>query len=406
MKVLLHCTLAFTVWMAVASAADDQDFEYISNVPQGVSKVRLSTKCPRTGKLTKAMFTILPSPSNDETVKVSTYPANLVTVDDSSGDELKFTWNKDVAYDVSEGGIKVYFPVDQLKEVSAAAYDHVQVLSGFTSVNSLSVSSDAVLSANLTTLRDSVSLELSVSSDGSAKVLSSAPLNKLKISSDGKAWVDAPMVDYVKVSSDGKLDLKGSARDAKVSSDGHVNIDGSLQSGKISSDGRITVYGNVTGTIELSSDAKLYVGGTIEDSASLEAKSDARVYASSCNRVATKSDGRCVIDNDINGQVVVDVPVQPYTQEGTHRCWRDTFDWWWWALIGVAVVAFIVSISCLVIQRRRQNKETSSKAQVYPGAAAPADAYVIDVGNEIQQSDVPKTPYWSKNYPDAAGDKI
>ena len=212
---VLHPLLVCFFYIIIATAsgqtqeyADDKEFTKISNVPQDVKKVYLPVHCPKWGHRTRAMVTIEPTTDGTDQVQVSTYPANLVTASTGDDSTLKLTWNEDVAFDsnVKEGGIRIFFPADQLKSVSVTADSEAQILNGFTSIEYIKVSSDAKLQADLLSLTknnqndidgddndddDDPKFEVFVKSDAQATVLSSIAISKLDVSSDAHASIGA-----------------------------------------------------------------------------------------------------------------------------------------------------------------------------------------------------------------------
>eukprot|EP00934_Nitzschia_sp_Nitz4_P006157 Nitzschia sp. Nitz4//scaffold331_size19140//16879//18114//NITZ4_008736-RA/size19140-processed-gene-0.35-mRNA-1//1//CDS//3329548188//6147//frame0 len=307
-----HSVLAL---LLLCGCALGQDFSDISNVPQDVTGIQVYSECDKRGEHTKAMITI--EPSESDKVTVSTYPANLVKVS-SRNDNLRLEWNEAVAYGATEGGIKVGFPVDQLLTLSVAAGSRAQLLNGMLSLNEIDVSSDGTLHADISSLT-AEGLSVRVSSDATATIISGAPLSSLKVSSDGRADLQAPKIDEVRVSSDGHLNLNADVTYAKVDSDGKLIMEGDLAGGDVASDGQATVYGSLSGSFKVSSDGKLRASD-IDSSATIRASSDGRVNVPDCSNVTTSSDGKCKVDNGISGTVSVEVSTLPFTLTGVERC--------------------------------------------------------------------------------------
>ena len=311
------------------------------------------------------MYTI--EPSDDDTVKVSTYPANLVTASKQNGNLLQLEFNKDVAYDSNEGGVQIYFPASQLKSVNVAADSVAQILDGFTNIDSLRVSSDAKLYATMLSGSDNKDendeayrlRDLSVSSDAQAFVLSNYNIKNVKVSSDGQLTLQSPMVKDVRVSSDAVLKMKGNITSAKVSSDGKLTLDGNVVGDgnvEVTSDAGVTIFGSVSSStsVRVSSDGNFNVGAEL--AASVEVTSDGRVRAPNCNTVSTRSDGKCIVDNNINGSVNVSVDTLPLTRKGTEHCgsfssWQGSRKGKFWSIFGVACAVVV----CYVCYRRCKN---------------------------------------------------
>ena len=398
---LLLLSVVLSVTTSFVKAENNRDFELISNVPQDVSSLRFPSKCPKFGKVTKVMYTI--EPSDDDQVRVSTYPADLVSAKKENNGLLQLEFNEDVAYGSSEGGVQIFFPSSQLKDVTVAADSIAQIFDGFTNINSLRVSSDAQLYATMLSSSDGDASSdnklssLSVSSDAKAVVLSNYNITKVSVSSDGELTLQSPMANEVSVSSDAILKMNGNIASARVSSDGKFTLEGNVfgsRNIKVSSDGGVTVYGTVSSstTIRVSSDGKFNLGGSNLKS-SVEATSDGQVRAPNCDTVTTRSDGKCIVDNNIQSNVDVVVDTLPLTRKGTTHC--GNFNWWssswkgkFWSLFGIAV--FLSSFYICYRYCCRKNCHDKEGNNKYGGAITTptvqvADAYVIDDGTQPQK---------------------
>lgn len=320
-------TIALSILAFFSSATGAQVFNEIANVPQDVTRVNLYDGCPggRRGYRTRAMITIQPNTDDDgssDEVKIVTFPKDLVIAKERIDGQLELEFNAEVAFDTDVGGIQIFFPPDQLKAVSVSADAQAQILDGFTSIESVSVSSDAKLQANLNSLEDQSDLDVSVTSDARATIISRAALKKLHVSSDGYLRIQTPNISTLSVSSDGFAEINGNIlSEAKVSSDAKVTIDGNLDAdASISSDAKVTVFGSVTGTVNMSSDAKLNVGNGGSITGKVHASTDAHVRAPNCDNVSTHTDAKCRVDNGIEGHVSVEVKEQALTLQGTDTC--------------------------------------------------------------------------------------
>lgn len=380
----------------------DSDFEPISNVPQDVSSIRTFVKCPKRGKHTKAMVTILPSSADDESVKVLTFPADLVKAINENKNELQLEWNEDVAFDgdIDEAGVQIQFPASKLQAVLVSSDSKAQVFEGFSNLDTLKISSDAQLWANFTALTGSTSLpdmsEISVSSDGQAYIYTdTSAVSSVTVSSDAVLHLSAPnaVVSSVKVSSDARAAMKVASisESTRVSSDAELSIEGDLMGRtEVSSDAVTKVYGShtVSGSIKVSSDGRLYVGKDATLDASIEVRSDAKIYAPNCENVSTSSDGKCYVDTAIDGSVKVTVEKQPLTRTGTERC-NPFLDWdFSFNGTGAAIMGILIAIGIFVCCRRRW-KRKCRELDASPTPAVMADAEIMD-GT--------KAPYGSKDY--------
>lgn len=412
MKIIYPAIISAAVLAVFSSLAAAQEFIAISDdVPQDVSRVHLSDNCPtgHSGFRTRAMMTILPNDDGSGKVKIITFPQDLVTAKKSRNSQLELEFNPDVAFDVNEGGIQIFFPPDQLQAVSVAADAETQIFDGFTSITSISVSSDAKLQANLVSLTnnssnvDEYDLEVSVSSDARATIISSAPLKKLDVSSDGYVQLQAPSIAKLSVSSDGVAEINGDIlTEAKISSDATVTIDGDLSGeASISSDATVTIYGSVAGTVQVSSDGELNVGNGI--TGTVRASSDADVNAPSCDNVSTNSGADCDVEDDIEGQVTVTVETKSLTLEGTEHC-GNLLDGLATGLIVAITLSslaiFIVGIvlccccccgGCGNSSRRdgnyQEKKFDGAGAGSEPVVATDAVAHAVDVNENGRQND-------------------
>lgn len=369
-----------TVWFALTAfvccplsvSADPELQEITTSVPQDVTKVHFPPDCSVTAtRHPKTMYTLTPSTDTFGVVSISTYPPNLVTAERGDDGTLHLQWDTEVAGSATEGGVNIKLPADQLESVWAAADAQVQILDGFTHIQTLKVSSDAKLWATMDGFSNSA-ISLSVSSDGEAKVLApNASFQKVSVSSDGKLSLQALTVAQLSASSDAEVELHGSVSGGivDISSDAKVFVQGNVTQGaKVSSDGELTVYGTVDGFVRLSSDAKLRVGGAM--GASVEASSDAKVYAPTCGGVTMRSDAKCIVDNTISGSVDITVDLQHRTMQGTDRCnmkWGFHFGTCgtWTLYVAIGLVAGAAVVSFRGCWRRRCRNEPQSMPESY-----------------------------------------
>lgn len=92
------------------------------------------------------MFTIMPSKTN--TIKVSSFPANLVNAK-LSGGCLSFNWSGNVT-SITRAGVRVCIPSHMLNSVYLARAATAQILNGFTSLKYIEMFGVSSLNACLT----------------------------------------------------------------------------------------------------------------------------------------------------------------------------------------------------------------------------------------------------------------
>ena len=110
------------------------------------------------------MFTIEPGSQ----LGVSANVADLVVAAVADDGVLRFSWNSQVASGAFSGGVKIAMPADQLRSVVASHSErtrtsrHVQILEGFTSIDTLEVSSlgEVRVWASLTDVQNDLSVKV------------------------------------------------------------------------------------------------------------------------------------------------------------------------------------------------------------------------------------------------------
>eukprot|EP00550_Attheya_septentrionalis_P006512 CAMPEP_0198286232 /NCGR_PEP_ID=MMETSP1449-20131203/5364_1 /TAXON_ID=420275 /ORGANISM="Attheya septentrionalis, Strain CCMP2084" /LENGTH=330 /DNA_ID=CAMNT_0043983911 /DNA_START=40 /DNA_END=1032 /DNA_ORIENTATION=+ len=293
-----------TLLYLLASLAQSQDED--SFVPVAivgdlalVNRINLPPSCPQNRiKVLNAMFTI--QPSTDGTITVSSFPPNIVQVNQISSSILDIEW---LPYNSSSavvgGGVIISCPPNQMKIVDVGASSIAQIRDGFTSVETIIVSTSAKLTATFTSL-NSNSLKLDVSTSGSATVASN------------QAY------DEVSVSTSGIVALNADAKRVVVSTSGRFSMDGNAETGNIGTSGFATIGGDITGDMTVSTSGRLSVGGDI--TGTIEASTSGSVAASSCDNVSTQTSGRCTQTNV--GVVSILVPDLPLTFPigSTYQC--------------------------------------------------------------------------------------
>jgi len=144
---------------------------------------------------------------------VSANVADLVVAEVADDGVLSFSWNSQVASGASSGGVKITMPADQLRSVVAGSGpDAIQILEGFTSIDTLEASGIARVYASLDDVQSDL---LSIKADGQAEVrMKSADLKSLVV--DGQATVLADVVGSVEI-----VDLNGQSK-AFVKTSGSV----------------------------------------------------------------------------------------------------------------------------------------------------------------------------------------
>lgn len=370
-------TSLVTVFVAFAPlvVSTEKDFKEISsNVPQQVSVVNLQLPPDclgqgggKTGKYpSRFMFTI--EPSTSDSVSVSTYPSDLVVAKGQGKDQqLRLVWNANVANDAKEGGVKISLPANQLVAVSAEKGAFVQILNGFTSIERITVATDAKLFATLTTSLTTTTsnLTLSVTAGGQANVISNASVSRLDLSNYSRLSLQAPSVGDLSATSEGIFDLKGNVGHAQVSTSARVTIDGDLsEGGTISSGGKMTVYGKASGHFEVSTDANFLVGEELLGT--VDATSGAKVYAPMCDNVATSTGASCSTSTT-KGGVSINVPIQPFTRTGSDTCSTEQRRGWMivsddaqgWMLGFVVAVLAVVTLLAVSLRFGRNSSSSS-----------------------------------------------
>jgi hypothetical protein len=334
-KYLLVLTVLSLASLVVSSA----DFTEISDdVPQDVSAVFLPTGCTDSGKTPNTMFTL--EPADDDKVTISTYPKDLVTFD-RSGSRIYIKWNDEVAKDAKKGGVRIFFPPDQLQQVDVADRTKAQILDGFTNMESLSVSNKATMQATFTNLTFPIRILSATSLFAKGTVISNAGFEQVKVSAYATLTIQGDVQEQVSVSSYARLTVRG-------------NVD----SGSVSDSGELYVDGDVSGTFSASSSAKLSAGSI---TGSVSASASATVYSSfssDCENVETSSGAKCKV-SDID-EVTIEIEEQPSTLEGTdEKCYYS------WKYVAIAASVSLVLVVCLMtycwLRKRRRKRRHAAQ---------------------------------------------
>jgi len=270
------------------------------DIIQGISEISIDPSCSYNAvdnvmnSVPNTMFTIFPSDNNDEDgitnngsgnnnggVTVETSPANLVTVRYEYG-TLYFEWNTDVSSIATYGGVRIGVPSNQLLNVRVRGGHIVQILNGFTKINTLDVmhtNAAIYASFNTTVVTTSTFLELN-NFGGYMYVKTNIPVDYSYIQGGGQSYIETPSYNLIEVSGvDSKLHING---DVDVNS-----YSSSQDGGSISDNAQLTVTGKIIGTI------------TSRDDSTVNAPSCDNVTSvggSTCNAGPQKTD----VDNDLS----------------------------------------------------------------------------------------------------------
>ena len=252
------------------------------------------------------MFTIEPGTE----VGVFANVADLVVAQVAGDGVLRFSWNSQVASGAFSGGVKITTPADQLRSMVVLHSERrdstvedswtsrdVQILEGFTSIDTLEVSSAGPMQvwASLTDVQN----DLSVKVDRNGRVdLKSGDLKSLAVHGDGTVFAD----------------VDGSVDNLDVTNGGHVFLTapGGIKNGSVdAANGRTSrLEANSTVTGRLTAGAGY-----------------ARVFLPSCANVSTSGEAKCfeeLIYTNPGGYV--DTSRQPATRQGTHMCAVSAYD--------------------------------------------------------------------------------
>ena len=213
-----------------------------------------------------------------------------------------------VASGAFSGGVKITTPADQLRSMVVLHSERrdstvedswtsrdVQILEGFTSIDTLEVSSAGPMQvwASLTDVQN----DLSVKVDRNGRVdLKSGDLKSLAVHGDGAVFAD----------------VDGSVDNLDVTGSGHVILTapGGIKNGSVdAANGRTSrLKANSTVTGRLTAGAGY-----------------ARVFLPSCANVSTSGEAKCFEELSVRAGRV-DTSRQPATRQGTHMCAVSAYD--------------------------------------------------------------------------------
>lgn len=268
----LFSTLLLSL-LATSIQAQDNFAAISGSVTEEVEGIQLPALCnsKTSPTVAKTMFTIEPASSGSTTITILTSPPDLVTASVGNGKLLLLTINEAVATTASEGGVKIQIPNEQFQKLDASASARVQVLSGFTSLSSITAASSASVRAVVETASSGGSntpLTVSVTSSATLDVqYEGGEIERAGVSSSGKFNVVASTVKAVDISSSGSAQMR---------------VDNPISSGSVSSSGRLSVSAN-----------------------------------GSCDNLEINSSGNCQDGQDVAVTVTVG---EPYTMTGTENC--------------------------------------------------------------------------------------
>ena len=261
-----------------------------------VSSVMISPSCPfeTMTSYANSVYTIQPSTE----AFVSSYPANLVTTTVSGG-ELSFALNPAVAEGATSGGIRIGLPADQFQKLSVGAAQTVQIVDGFTSLQSIEASGASTLTATLTS---SAELALNVQGASTVDIVS----NMIKsVVAEGSSTVS------VQASVTDSITVEGAST---------VGIDGSVASGSVSGASTVDITGDISGALD-NSGASTLSAGTI--SGSVSNTGVGTVNAASCDNVQNSFPSSCNVSGPPT--VTVDVSSVGEISTGTSKCSNGGF---------------------------------------------------------------------------------
>ena len=284
---------------ASASDATADGFTTIGGDFSTVSSVMISPPCPfeTLTSYANSVYTIQPSTE----AFVSSYPANLVTTTVSGG-ELSFELNPNVAEGATSGGIRIGLPADQFQKLSVGAAQTVQIVDGFSSLQSIEASGASTLSATLTSSSD---LVLKVQGASTVDIVS----NMIKsVTAEGSSTVN------VQASVTDSITVQGAST---------VGIDGSVSgSGSISGASTVDITGDISGALG-NSGASTLSAGTI--SGSVSNTGVGTVNTASCNNVQNSFPSSCNVSSPPT--VTVDVSSVGAISTGTSKCSKGGSFW-------------------------------------------------------------------------------
>ena len=198
-----------------------ENFVELADVPQNATSVNIQTQCLTSGKFPNIMYTI----EIADNVTVSTSPANLVTVH-LKGNALSFTHS---VVKATHGGVKIGLPAGKFNSLTIGGQTNAQILDGFTAVNSLSVTGQSVLTADLSS--NALPVTLDVTGQSTVTLKSGRNLSG-KITGQSAIRVETPSYD-----------------DLLITGQSQIYIDGNVNSASVNGQSIMVVSGNVTGVV-------------------------------------------------------------------------------------------------------------------------------------------------------------
>eukprot|EP00751_Fragilariopsis_kerguelensis_P032700 CAMPEP_0170976156 /NCGR_PEP_ID=MMETSP0735-20130129/48533_1 /TAXON_ID=186038 /ORGANISM="Fragilariopsis kerguelensis, Strain L26-C5" /LENGTH=294 /DNA_ID=CAMNT_0011398017 /DNA_START=43 /DNA_END=925 /DNA_ORIENTATION=+ len=200
------------------------------DIIQGISEINISPSPPCSGATNAGDDSSFPN-------------TEFVTVTYDYG-TLYFKWNTDVSSTATSGGVRIGVPSDQLLNIRVQGGHKVQILDGFTKINTLDTmeGTNTTIQASMTTL-NSTFLELN-NNMGQMYVTTNIPVDYSVIQGGGKSWVETPSYNGINV--------RGIDSDLQIKGDGDVS---SYGGGSVSDGAQLTITGTITGTINTTNDS-------------------------------------------------------------------------------------------------------------------------------------------------------
>jgi len=230
----------------------------------------------------------------------------LVTVS-VSGDDLSYSYNKDVLDGTSTGGVVIGMPADQLDSITARGVAQVQVTAGFTSLTSISASSDRSFAADLSS--NTVPTTVSVSANAQTTIV-------------GGTYENGG------ISGNDQTNIQGNWNNLSVSGNGGTTIEGDLTNPSFSGNGGSTVYGNIIDGGSASGNGGITLNGQVT-SGTFSVSGNGAISAASCDNINSSGNGGCNSSGSSNASssiafVKQDTISEKYTGLGCGGGWFGT----------------------------------------------------------------------------------
>jgi len=158
--------------------------DFGDSIPTGVV---LPSICIGDYIVPKTMYTFFPGDEDETDVKILTNPEDLIEVGYDGDDGLiYFKFNQDVSEVADDAGIIIRFPPDQLESVNACCSQSVQIKPGFTNVQSITASTNAIVNGTFAVQQES-DLMIGVFTGAQVNTKVMGTINKVDVIAKGKA---------------------------------------------------------------------------------------------------------------------------------------------------------------------------------------------------------------------------